>query len=266
MVEETMDRSDNRLRWWSSWRGPAGDDLEREELLLGMSAQGEFGLLTYAWPRPTLVLGYGQDPDSGIDLAYCRDKGIPVLRRRSGGAAVLHQTDLSASLSLPAGHPWAQTIRGLYDGFVSCVQEALRSFEIKTDRWLPPPGTARSRSPICFEDHLAESLLIARRKVLGCAQIRRSESVLVHGTVLFTLDTPTQARVYGVPEERIRAAMVALPPRPALTVRTLADQLAQVLARELSLRLAPETAPPLPPANEHEATRPMVILPEPEPS
>jgi lipoate-protein ligase A len=179
---------------------------------------------------------------------------------------VLHQADLSASLSLPADHPWAKTIRGLYDGFVLSVQEALSSFGVQTDRWLPPQGTARSRSPICFEDHLAESLLVEGRKVLGCAQVRRRESALVHGTILFTLDPPTQALVYGVSEERIRAAMAALPHRLGLTAQTLAGRLAQILARNLSLQLAPEDAPALATPDEDEISRPWVILPEPPPN
>jgi lipoate-protein ligase A len=259
-------RSENQLFWWSSWEGPSDDDLAREEQLLRRSAQGELGLFTYGWPQAALVLGYGQDPALGIDLAYCQERGIPVLRRRSGGAAVLHQADLSVSLALPAEHPWAKTIRGLYDGFVLSIQEALLSFEVQADRWLPPPGTARSPSPICFEDHLAESLLIERRKVLGCAQVRRRRSALVHGTILFTLDTATQARVYGVPEERIRAAMAALPPRPGLTIRSLAGRLAQILARNLSLKLAPEDAPALPAPDKDETARPWIILPGPLPT
>src|SRR5512135_2700059 len=122
-----------KLAWWLSLEGDPGADLAREELLLEAASGGAPRLSCYGWQGPVLVLGYGQD-ESGIDIAACRAARVPVLRRCSGGTAVLHRGDLSASLALPAGHPWARSIPTLYDGFVLAVQGALLTLGVAAER------------------------------------------------------------------------------------------------------------------------------------
>ena len=232
----------NPLIFWESWEGPPVADLAREELLLEAAGGGPH-LFAYSWASPALVLGYGQDPERGVDLDACRRLGIPVLRRASGGTGVLHQGDLSLSLALPAAHPWARGIGPLYDGFVESLREAVATFGIHCERARRPAPRPRARSPICFEDQLTESLLLDGKKVLGCAQVRRASAALVHGTLLLGLDVNLQAEVFGVPTQRITAAMAALPPPPP-SPRALARSCALSLARSLGVGLAEPQAPP----------------------
>lgn len=249
----------NPLILWESWAGPPVQDLAREELLLEAAAHAPH-LFAYSWTSPALVLGYGQDPERGVDLAACRRLRIPVLRRASGGTAVLHQADLSLSLALPAPHPWARTIGTLYDGFVEAIQEALTTLGVPCERAEAPVPRPRTRSPICFEDQLTESLLVHGRKVLGCAQVRRGRAALVHGTLLLGLNAPLQAEVFGVAQERIAAAMTALP-APAPSPFSLARLCASALARALGL--APPALgalPPLPPPLAARADDPRWVL------
>ena len=76
------------------------------------------------------------------------------------------------------------------------------------------------------------------RKVLGCAQCRRREAVLVHGTLLTAFDPALQAAVYGVPLQRIEAAMAPLPLDPK-AIEGLPRHLAEGFAAALSLGLTP---------------------------
>ena len=248
---------------WASWSALPAEDLAREECLLEEAAAGRPALYAYGWTRPVLVLGYGQKASEGVDLGYCEGAGIPVLRRATGGSGVYNDGDLSLSLALPADHPWSASIHDRYSVFVESIRRALSDLGVNTVRWRPGDGTPRRRSPICFEDHLAESLLLDGRKILGCAQVRRRRAVLVHGTVLFHLDAATQARIYGVDEARIEQAMASLPRAEGLTPRTLAETAFAALAEDAGLRApTPTDPPPLPVAlRPRLSDRRWVVLP-----
>ncbi|MGA9751694.1 MAG: hypothetical protein WBS54_07885 [Acidobacteriota bacterium] len=249
------------LHWWHSRNNRPLSDLILEELLLDEAGQGSLNLLTYAWAGPVLVLGYGQNPEGVVDLDFCGRKGIPVLRRSTGGTAVYHHGALSLCLCLPASHPWAQGIQGLYDAFVGSVRAGLAAAGIRTERPAVRSPSPTVRSPICFEDHRTETLLLGGRKVLGCAQARRSRSVLVHGTLLFRLDAEVQARIFGVPAARIEAAMGALPRPSPEGADSLAPALARRIASDLASPLKPEPAlPPLPPGSDTRETDPRWVI------
>ena len=251
------------LHWWHSHDNRPLSDLILEDLLLAEAGRGSLNLLTYAWAGPVLVLGYGQNPGGAVDLDFCGRKGIPVLRRSTGGTAVYHHGALSLCLCLPASHPWAQGIQGLYDAFVGSLRAGLAAAGIRTERPAAGPPSATVRSPICFEDHRTETLLLEGRKVLGCAQARRSRSVLVHGTLLFRLDAEVQARIFGVPAARIEAAMGALPSPSPEGPGSLAPALAGQMASDLTSPLKSEPAPPpLPSGSDaREADPRWVIVP-----
>lgn len=235
------------LVFWPSWDDEPWADLAREELALGRAASSGPVLCAYAWNRPVLVLGYGQRP-SEQDRARWRREGLPVLRRCSGGTGVLHEgraSALSLSLALPSHHPFAGSIGASYDALVNPVEEALGALGIGARRWSPGDrNPLPRRSPICFEDHRTESLLVDGRKVFGGAQARRRESVLVHGALLFSLDAAFQGRVYGVSPERILAAMGAVSLETPAGPRDVAEATAAALARRFGVEVSRETPPP----------------------
>jgi lipoyl(octanoyl) transferase len=205
-----------------------------EEDLLGRGPRGP-SLVTWSWERPVLVLGYGQGKQ-GIDAEFCLREGIPILKRCSGGTGVLHRGDLAASLVLPPYHPWAAGIRPLYDRFVETFRAVLLGCGVPAERPIPSSGGSGSRSPICFEDRLAETLVVEGRKVLGCAQARRTSGVLIHGVLLLCENSSLAGGVFGVPVDRIRVALGPIPGGPHRP-ENLARSLAHTLAGRLGVRL-----------------------------
>jgi len=233
-----------RLAVFERLGGNPAEDLAFEEVILRRAAAGRAGVAVVSWPGPVVVLGYGQ-PAADVDFEHCRRRGIPVLRRITGGTGVIHAGDLAVSLALPAGHPWAKAgITGLYGRFLDVISAALRDSGVAAARAEGGPPPSRVRSPVCFEDHLADTLLVGGRKAVGCAQARRKRAVLVHAAILFGFDPGLYASVFRVDAARIAAAVGALPPgtsRGELTraiVRRLGDGLA--------LEPAVEPPPPLP--------------------
>lgn len=186
--------------------GPPVADLAREGWLLERAADGEVSVFLTSWKGPVVVLGYGQRADD-VDLEWCREEGIPVVRRFTGGTGVVHNGDLGVGLALPVDHPWAHGIIGLYGRFLDVLEPALRSVGADVSRLAEPRRASRVRSPICFLDQLADTLVVDGRKAVGCAQTRRRGAVLIHAAVLLGLDAEMYSRVFGVPAEDVASGL-----------------------------------------------------------
>lgn len=221
-------------------QGPPSHDLAFESEMLDRAADGRCSALVTSWPGPVVVLGYAQPPED-VDLDWCRGREIPVLRRLTGGTGVIHRGDLGVALSLPANHPWAEGIVGLYDRFLDVVEPALVELGSAVERIEDPRRGSRVRSPICFEDQLADTLLVDGRKAVGCSQTRRKGGVLIHAAVLLALDADLYSRIFGVDARRVRDGL-----SPAVTGvpwSTVGDVILDRLARQLELEITVEARP-----------------------
>lgn len=183
--------------------GPVADDLAREGWMLERAASGHCTLMLASWPSPVVVLGYAQ-PAEDVDMEACRRLGVPVVRRITGGTGVVHDRDLAVSLALPANHAWAGGIVSLYGRFLDVLEPALRAAGSRVERPAASSPAGRQRSPICFEDRLADTLTVDGAKAVGCAQTRRRGGVLIHAAVLCRLDASLVASVFGVDPDRVR--------------------------------------------------------------
>lgn len=230
-----MVRSNGTLEFSTSLNGDPVDCLARESTLIAMAGEGRASLVCSSWVDPVVVLGYAQ-PSEDVDLEFCRDRGIRVLRRISGGTGVLHVRDLSVALALSTGHQWARGIAAGYEGFLDALEPALRSAGAEVERLAGKAPGFRERSPICFEDQLSETLAVGGKKAVGCAQARRAEGVLIHAAVLMQLDAELYARVFGVDEERVSRGLA--PIAIDLDVASLSRMLASAFAESLGLDVA----------------------------
>ena len=93
-------------------RGPWNMAVD-EALLMDAVENGNATLRFYQWSEPTLSLGYFQRYADREQHAASRN--CAVVRRQTGGGAILHDRELTYSLVLPPGHPLAAMRRSLYD-------------------------------------------------------------------------------------------------------------------------------------------------------
>ena len=221
--------------------GPPVEDLAFEAWMLDRAAGGQPCALITSWPGRVVVLGYAQPPEE-VDLAWCRRQGIPVFRRLTGGTGVIHAGDLGVALALPADHPWARGVVGLYDRFLDVLEPALGAFEPRIERKQDPRRAARVRSPVCFLDQLSDTLLVEGRKVVGCAQTRRRGAVLIHAAVLLGLGADLYARVFRIDASEVRRGLA--PAVPGGDWREIGRAVVDRVADALSL---PSSYPPKPP-------------------
>jgi len=181
-------------------------------LLDAVERGGEPALRVYRWIPAAISLGRFQ-PETDLDLDACSAHGVEVVRRPTGGKALLHGGDLTYAVAMPrpagaAGHVDA-LYRTLAGGLIAGLMHLGVEAEIGDDR-----GAA---GPVCFAAAQGADLRIGARKVCGSAQVQRGIAVLQHGSILLErlpfdeLDLLTHAEPQEMgARERLRARSVTL--------------------------------------------------------
>jgi len=161
-----------------------------EALFRSHQQGGKFPVLRlYGWKRPAVSLGYFQDVEEEIDCAYCRGRGIDVVRRPTGGKAVLHGDDLTYSLVARENTPpFSSDVVETYRIISGCIIRGLAKSGIEVQMVEEGRGTTGSAGSFCFATSYKNELLAGGRKICGSAQVRARGVFLQHGSVLIDLD------------------------------------------------------------------------------
>ncbi len=152
-----------------------------EALLESAVAGGLSTVRWYRWKRATLSIGYFQTLTAA--LGEIRFRELPVVRRLTGGGAIIHHHELTYSCTLPAAHALARDARELYLMVHQRIIEVLTGFGYAaTLRGKTEP--ARSQEFLCFGRGDDFDVVMGEHKVLGSAQRRRKGAVLQHGSLV----------------------------------------------------------------------------------
>jgi lipoate-protein ligase A len=178
-------------------------------------------LRLYAWEPACLSLGYAQ-PCDDIDLPRLRARGWEVVRRPTGGRAVLHTDELTYSVIAPLNEPRvAGTVLESYHRLAQALVEALNLLSMRVEvneNSVAPHGT--SINPVCFEVPSTYEITVERKKLIGSAQARRKEGVLQHGSLPLTGDLTRILQVLVFPDEVARTHATERLLKRATTVET----------------------------------------------
>ena len=159
----------------------------------------------YAWETPTLSIGYSQRIND-IDSAACRKSTVHLVRRPTGGRAVLHQQDLTYSLILPLRPPWTKiSIIESYRQINVSILRGLETLGLKVRLGRRPRQVNGALSPFCFTAISHYEVLVGRKKVIGSAQRRFPTALLQQGSILLDFD-PAGILDLLRPAERAAAA------------------------------------------------------------
>lgn len=184
----------------------------------------------YAWEPPTVSLGYAQRAEDELDLEAVRRAGFGVVRRPTGGRAVLHAGELTYSVVGPAGEePLGRSIMEAYEAIARALAEGLRELGVEVE--LSPVATEAvgrdGASPPCFASAGRYEIVVDGRKLVGSAQRRVGRGVLQHGSLLTDATHERIAEVMRVEDERRRDAV-----RKVLARKT--TSLSAILGRDVA--------------------------------
>jgi lipoate-protein ligase A len=161
-------------------------------------------LRLYSWDPPTLSLGARQE--ASHDATYLREQGIALVRRPTGGRAVLHEHERTfAVIGSLRRDPFPGGVLDTYGKIAAALVTALRALGIEASESAPAKGPSGHAAPIaCFDRTSAHEITIAGRKVVGSAQVRRRGAFLQHGSILLRASAERLGRAVGAPVERDR--------------------------------------------------------------
>lgn len=194
---------------------PGADNMAMDEALMERArTTGETTCRVYTWSQPTLSLGRNQTAAGRYDLELAARLGVGVVRRPTGGRAVLHHRELTYSVAGPA--PATGSLRQSYAAINLLLHDALARLGAEVRDATP---TSRAPTPSmapCFELPTRDELLLDGRKLVGSAQWRDEGAFLQHGSILIDDDQQLIARL-----SREATAPALAPAAPALAPATL---------------------------------------------
>jgi lipoate-protein ligase A len=164
-----------------------------------MAGKSETTLRLYAWEPACLSLGYAQ-PVADVDQESLNKRGLGLVRRPTGGRAILHSDELTYSvISTESDLRLAGGVLESYCNLSLALLEALHMLGISAQA-LEKPATQRAaiedladdsliahkaahQNPVCFEVPSNYEITSGGKKLIGSAQARRKQGVLQHGTL-----------------------------------------------------------------------------------
>jgi lipoyl(octanoyl) transferase len=156
-------------------------------------------LRLYGWDRPSLTLGCFQKA-SDIDASYCRSTGIPVVRRPTGGRAILHDRELTYSFSVRTDcGPFSGGLLDSYGKISSAFHLAFRKVGVRAEsKNQREKGRVLAGSPLCFQSSSFGEILVDNRKAVGSAQKRWQDALLQQGSIPWSYDEAEIGKIFRV--------------------------------------------------------------------
>lgn len=155
----------------------------------------------YTWQKPTLSLGYFQRyldahdhfKRSGLTAAEISTADeastaapVALVRRASGGGAIMHDHELTYSLAMPASRVGDRgASQWLYRSVHTAIADVIGRSGVSARSFRETGRSAPTEQPfLCFHRRTDEDLIVAGYKVLGSAQRRGRDGILQHGSLL----------------------------------------------------------------------------------
>jgi lipoate-protein ligase A len=176
----------DKIRTLETGFNPAVTNMAIDEAL--METVGEVPILRiYGWRPAAVSIGYFQSMNEEVNFAKCREIGVDVVRRMTGGGAVLHECELTYSfISREYPKNIMESYRWICDAIVMSINRL---------------GFDANFVPL-------NDIVIANKKVSGNAQTRRNGVLLQHGTILLGVDVNKMFSVLKVPSEKLRDKII----------------------------------------------------------
>lgn len=230
--------------------GPMNMAVDEAILLAVAEGHAPPTLRFFGWAPPCLSLGYAQ-PLADVDLKRLHDRGWDLVRRPTGGRAILHTDELTYSVIAPMTEP--RVLGGVVESYRQLSAGLMRGFEIlglrvRADKEYGKDSNSKnqdSNQAVCFEVPSNYEITAGGKKLLGSAQVRKRGVVLQHGTLPLVGDITRICEALRYESEAERQRVRARVNERATTVEAVcgraviwveaAEALAQGFAETLNL-------------------------------
>jgi lipoate-protein ligase A len=175
----------------------AAENMARDEFLLERAERvGTAPVLRlYSFDPPAVSIGYHQDPAAVLDLGALARRRIDLVRRITGGRALLHEGELTYAVCAPMGT--SAFGAGLVDTFLAIsgvLVSALRSLGVDATLGSGRRGHRPGNGAPCLVSVSRYEVAVRGRKIAGSAQRRTRKAFLQHGSILLR---PASGRIAG---------------------------------------------------------------------
>ncbi|MDZ4383679.1 MAG: biotin/lipoate A/B protein ligase family protein [Thermodesulfovibrionia bacterium] len=171
-------------------------------------------LRLYQWVKPSITIGYFQKA-SDINLEYCKKKSYPIIRRLTGGMAILHDSELTYSFSSRNDtEPFRNSLIENYLSLSSALASALTLINI--DAQITLIKNRRERNPFCFKISSYGEITVNGKKIIGSAQKRYKNGFLQQGSIMVDFDAEELESILSNYNPPI-PPLVKNPPSPILS-------------------------------------------------
>ncbi len=171
-------------------------------------AGGPPTLRFYQWSQPTLSLGAGQKLPKQLSLQQLHSLGLAVVRRPTGGRAVLHGGDLTYCVVAGEKDGFPPSVSAVYQRLCRGLQAGLARLGV-----LAFPGTPLSPHRPgfnCFAGAATGDLIWQGKKFVGSAQVWQGRSFLQHGAILLTSQAETWRQLLGASDQEAALPVISL--------------------------------------------------------
>src|SRR5215203_219367 len=185
---ETMSFKFSKIRTLETGYNSGAWNMALDEVLMNCINYHSMPILRiYGWQPPTVSIGYFQSMDEEVDIKRCRRMGIDVVRRITGGGAVLHESELTYSFIT---NVYPKNIMESYnlicDALVMCINKL---------------GFNAKFAPL-------NDITVDGKKVSGNAQTRKKGTLLQHGTILLSVNLEKMFSVLKITSEKVKDKMI----------------------------------------------------------
>jgi lipoyl(octanoyl) transferase len=187
--------------------GPANMALDHA-LMERARRSGERVLRVYSWSQPTLSLGRHQIARNRIDPRALEELGVALVRRPTGGRALLHHREVTYSVTTALARD--DSVRDWYASINVILLGALRSLGVDAQAAASSGRTPLPATASCFAQPDEGEITVGGRKLVGSALLRQQDALLQHGSIL--LDDDQELLNQVLPDGELR-------PEPAGTLR-----------------------------------------------
>jgi len=154
-------------------------------------------LRLYEWDRPSLSIGYFQKI-ADVDVDYCSRNNYPVVRRLTGGRAILHDAELTYSFSsLTDSSMFRDNLMDNYKLISSALVSGLKLCGINAKMSLKRKRNTNLKNPACFKSVSFGEITAEDRKIIGSAQKRYKDGFLQHGSVILSFNAEELCSALG---------------------------------------------------------------------